>query len=71
MEKDKYCMISLIWGNLKKKKTHRNRTDWWSAEFVRAGGNWVERAKRRKCAAVRRSGAMYSAVTIVTTPYCI
>ena len=40
----------------KKKKPHRNRTDWWSTEFVRAGGNWVERAKRRKRAAVRRSG---------------
>ena len=55
MEKDKYCMISLIWGNLKKKLIETEQTGG-QQSFVRAGGNWVERAKRRKRAAVGRSG---------------
>ena len=53
MEKDKYCMISLIWGNLKKKKKLiETEQTGGQQSFVRAGGNWVERAKRRKRAAV-------------------
>ena len=43
-EKDKYRMISLIWGIKNKTSSYSHRTDWWLPEGYGIGGRakWVK-----------------------------